>query len=99
MARSIHDVTYALVPGLILLFSMSVFTMQIVKVLQHIDGSILAYANCANQMVNYAFMGQVFNFSQCYLQELNSTTLNCQYQNNEIVCTYNSTVYTFPLNK
>jgi hypothetical protein len=61
------------------------------------SSGILAYADCAQDMMNYAFIGQVYNFTQCYLEKINQTHLNCYYNNTNIICNLNGSEYIYPL--
>ncbi|BFI73190.1 hypothetical protein YN1_1770 [Nanoarchaeota archaeon] len=87
-----------LLPALLILATLVTTTNYLVKDIQQMNGGLITYANCAQNMMNYAFLGQVYNFTQCYLQQVNQTQLNCYYNSTNIVCNVNGTSYVYPLN-
>ncbi|BBL45772.1 hypothetical protein MJ1_0625 [Nanobdella aerobiophila] len=86
-----------LIPFLLLASTMYITTSSLVNNIQNMDSGIIAYANCAQNMMNYAFIGQVYNYTACYEQEINQTQLNCSYNSTDVICNLNGTTYLYPL--
>lgn len=86
-----------LIPALLLFATLITTTSYLVKDIQNMSGGLIAYANCAQNMMNYAFIGETYNFTQCYLEQINQTQLNCYYNSTNIICNLNGTNYIYPL--
>lgn len=99
MKRSLQDTLYLFLPGLMILLSISVFTMELLNTTYKIQGSLLAYSKCASEMIDYAFIGQVYNFTDCYIKEKSNTTFYCEYNKDEIICNVNGNIKRFPINQ
>jgi len=86
-----------ILPALIIAASIVATTQYLSTDIIHMNSNIIAYADCAQNMMNYAFLGQVYNFSQCYLNSINQTYVNCYYNSTNIICNINETNYIYPL--
>lgn len=94
-----HVTTYMIIPALIFI---GVYLTVFNKVLDsyiNVSKGILAYADCANEMMNYAFTNptQNFNFTECYNNKLKNITLYCNYTNFTVECNYNGEKYFYRL--
>ncbi|RDD52415.1 hypothetical protein BA065_01860 [Nanoarchaeota archaeon NZ13-N] len=96
--KSNNVATYMLVPLLLWIVSMGVLTQELIKEVIKINKGLLAYADCSNEIMNSAFLGEFKSFSECYANKINLTTFECKQENNTIVCNVNSETYTFYIN-
>jgi len=74
---------------------------QLVEEIKNINKGVLAYADCSNEMMHFAFTNptEVFNFSDCYHKKIKSIDLNCVYNGTSILCNYNSEKFVFVINE
>jgi len=92
-------VTYILLPIVLWIVSIGILTQELVKEVEKINKGLIAYADCANEVMNSAFLGKFESFSECYANKLNYTEFNCMYNNNTIICNVNNKTYTFKIDQ
>ncbi len=82
----------------------TVLVMLLVPLLSSLEdmtGKLVAYSDCANQMMDYAFLGKVYNFTDCYLSRIHSENLKkpiCRYVDGFVVCDYENKTFIFNVN-
>jgi len=97
--RSENVTTYILVPFLLWIVSIGLLTQELVKEVGKINKGLLAYADCASEIMNSAFLGKFESFSECYANKLNITDFNCIYNNDTIVCNVKNETYMFKISQ
>jgi len=97
--RSENVATYILVPILLWIVSTGLLTQELVKEVGKINKGLIAYADCADEVMNSAFLGKFESFSDCYASKLNTTNFNCLYENSTIICNVENETYIFKINQ
>ncbi|MGB9674713.1 MAG: hypothetical protein ACP5G1_01790 [Nanopusillaceae archaeon] len=86
-----------IIPGLLFLVS-TILTMNLlVDKVQSMNNKIIAFSDCAQNMMDAAFLGQVYNFTECYAEKMNNNYINCYYNSTNIICHVNNSIYVYPL--
>ena len=98
MIGSMQDTIYTLGPSIIFVsLLLSIFT-PLIHNLHEINVKLVAYSECANKMIDYAFLGKVYNFTECYLEHIRKPMhAECTVNNNIIICTYKNKTYAYPI--
>jgi len=92
--------TYVLLPIFLWIVSIGILTQELVKEVGKINKGLIAYADCASEIMNSAFLGKFENFSECYANKLNVTEFDCTYDNNTtIICNVNNRTYIFKIDQ
>ena len=98
MKRHMQDTIYMLVPFLSFLIVLSATMTPILYNIEKIQNSLIAYSECSSKMIDYAFLGQMFNFSDCYINEIQkNNSASCYVYGDRLVCAYKDKIYEYPL--
>jgi len=98
MKRCMQDTIYMLGPFLSFLLVLFTIMTPILYNIEKIQNSLIAYSECSSKMIDYAFLGQVFNFTECYLNELNNKeNVTCEIDNDKMICFYKGEEFIYPL--
>lgn len=97
-----QSTTYLLVPIIVVLPIIYSMMTSLIDNLNMINHSLTAYAICSREMIDYAFLGETFNYTVCYNNLKNSIEVyNCTLDTENWVVTckskYFNEEYIYPL--
>lgn len=94
-----QDTIFSLVPGVTIALILFSILTGFINNLEKMQNSLITYAECSREIMDKAFMGEFENFSECYINKLNTTKINCDLVNNTIICEYDNKKYIYEIGK